>query len=461
MAHSREDITCGHDLNLSRNCRCKDEPTGSPAKFFDAAVTSPSQVRVSAPTGARIVGCLHHQLVVSTCIELPVDLFLHRLKASVSALAACCCPPAAFPAHLPDGLVVSSEDGAITEGIATSFNSRFLHAMVVCTIVSFSVARTLLFRLVDDYAPEGTTHAAFTWYFAAIIVPVGFIAIVGSVLLAKVYLLRDITPEMMNYPNRSLLTMGVLDGLYTMLYTLALPHIPNANLKNSLNIILLPLNMIGSRLILARSYSTAHFVGAALAVVACAFSVVFSEDPNSQKLKHEQIPYVILLLGSYLPCSCSWILKERCLKESQTDPWFLNLWVAIYQLLFTVSAFFWIPTKAETSAGRSYTFPRYGEYLRDANMCFFGAVQHTDAACETHTSMLWVYLGYICLYTVSGPDSAQPFLSILAVLQPVLARDLAEWERGASRHGGCGLRAVHRRLECYPLACGQRAQVRA
>jgi hypothetical protein len=229
--------------------------------------------------------------------------------------------------------LVVGEDGTITEGIATSFNGKALRVLIVSTILSFSIARTLLFRLIDDYAPDGTEQFAFSWYFAAVLVPVGFIALLLAVIAFKKYVLRDWNPGETKYYNRSLIAMGVLDGLYTMLYTCALPHIPNANLKNSLNMILLPFNMIGSRVILARSYSVAHYIGACLAIVACAFSVVFNTEST---LQHKQVPYVFLILGSYVPCSCSWILKERCLKKTQTDPWYLNLWVAIYQVLYTV-----------------------------------------------------------------------------------------------------------------------------
>jgi hypothetical protein len=328
----------------------------------------------------------------------------------------------ALPGRLTYKLVVA-EDGTVTEGIATSYNTRFLHILICGTILTFSIARTLLFRLVDDYAPNGTPHFAFTWYFAAVIVPLGFIAIMLAVISVKKYLLHSKRYFFYttSYPNRSLIAMGVLDGLYSMLYTCALPHIPNANLKNSLNCILLPLNMIGSRLILSRSYSVAHYVGASLAILACALSVVFSNDSNT--VEHEQIPYVVMVIASYIPCSYSWILKERCLKESRTDPWYLNLWVAIYQLVFTVAAFFWVPMLKSYSGG-GYSLAKYGDYLKDANECFFGRLAREREDCESHDALLRIYVCYILLYTFYNQCSLEILRSGSAVL---LVMVIAVW----------------------------------
>lgn len=136
-------------------------------------------------------------------------------------------------------------------------------------------------------------------------------------------------------PQRVWCTMGALDSIAGIMQTFATTYITSGALIVMLSQSAIPISMIISKLFLRTKYAVYHYCGAV--VVCCGLAVVLvpqflQPSPGS----HNEGLWVAVMILSCIPMSFSSVYKERSLGDDDVDVIYLNYWVAVYQLAFSI-----------------------------------------------------------------------------------------------------------------------------
>ena len=172
-----------------------------------------------------------------------------------------------------------------------------------------------------------------------------------------------ITKEQTQIPKRLFAVMGILDGAAGLMQGFATNYITKRLMIILLQQAAIPSSMLISKLLLNAKYKLSQYPGAIIVfggiivVVIPGFlpkdestahlsffgngssspspSSAASVEPSSSSLG-SQIIWIFVMLLSCVPMCLSSVFKEKALGETEIDVIYLNGWVAIFQLLFTI-----------------------------------------------------------------------------------------------------------------------------
>ena len=172
-----------------------------------------------------------------------------------------------------------------------------------------------------------------------IYVPISFLYIIPMIKFGSA-----ITVEQQAIPKRKFLVMGCLDGLAGIMQTFATNFILTKPLIILLQQAAIPCSMLISKWLLAAKYKGSQYVGAA--VVMAGIIVVLMPEFLQTGSCHSagasahssagQLIWAAVMFLSCIPMCLSSVYKEKALGETEIDVIYLNGWVAVFQLIFTI-----------------------------------------------------------------------------------------------------------------------------
>eukprot|EP00753_Platysulcus_tardus_P016082 PLAT5399.4.p1 GENE.PLAT5399.4~~PLAT5399.4.p1 ORF type:complete len:469 (-),score=119.19 PLAT5399.4:17-1300(-) len=262
-------------------------------------------------------------------------------------------------------------------------------AALLVLILSRAMDQTIFYRLSYQYEN-------YLWYLASVVVPMGFLCISWPIVWWKLVHTDDITPQMRAFPFYKYAIMGLLDTSYNILSTWPVPYL-GGPLSNVLSQVVLPFNMLGSLCFLRTKYLKVHYIGAILVIYGVMVKLIpdlfFNKSGRTALCVHDCGGWIVLLILAQVPAAASNVYKEIALKDAAVDMdvWYLNAWIAIFQLFWGLLSFPLISVGAVNHNPRPVA--ALFSYIRDATTCFFG--QNAIAA-DTHCSgTIWVFLVFL------------------------------------------------------------------
>ena len=142
-----------------------------------------------------------------------------------------------------------------------------------------------------------------------------------------------ITKEMKAVPKYKFAVMGMLDSMAGVMQTFAVLHLKSGALIVLLQQVAIPVSLVISKLLLNAKYKIYNYVGAL--VVGIGLVVVLLPSflhPSGS----EPILWIIIMILSCVPMALSSVYKEIALNDVDLDVIFMNGWIALFQLLFSV-----------------------------------------------------------------------------------------------------------------------------
>jgi drug/metabolite transporter (DMT)-like permease len=138
-----------------------------------------------------------------------------------------------------------------------------------------------------------------------------------------------IPKEQTEMSKRPFAVMGGLDSLAGLMQIFAATYLPGPLIILLLQAAI-PVNMILCKLILKAEYNKYQYVGSLIVAAGIATVLVPSMTGGGDVL------WSIVLILSTVPMTLSSVYKEIALGETELDPMFLNGWIAVFQLLFSI-----------------------------------------------------------------------------------------------------------------------------
>eukprot|EP00941_MAST-03F_sp_MAST-3F-sp1_P000511 g511.t1 len=260
-------------------------------------------------------------------------------------------PEESVSAAIRRGVSGRSVDSAFSASSSRSTKKRSttiaLTVALVALVFARSVDQVLFYRL--NYM-----YKFYVFVLSAIILPLAFILVSIPVVLYKWFYTKDITMEMKQFSQKNFAVMGALDCLFNILSTLPVQHI-GGSLANVLSQTVLPINMLLAFIFLSTRYKNCHYLGACLVIYGVLVKMmpgifpkgVCDSSPDASTLKEEGgevgggelVGWVLLLVFSQLFSAGSNVYKEIALKGTDMDEWYMNLYVALWQVAFGVLCF--------------------------------------------------------------------------------------------------------------------------
>jgi hypothetical protein len=221
-----------------------------------------------------------------------------------------------------------------SSGLLGASKSAVLSAAVVALIFFRSVDQVIFYRI-------NFMYAYYVFVLSAIILPSAFILVSIPVVCYKLYCTDDITPAMRAFPSWKFAVMGLLDALFNILSTLPVQHI-GGSMANVLSQTVLPINMLLAYAFLGTRYKNCHYLGALLVVYGVLVKmmpVLFNLDGEGGGSMGGGVGWICLLVFSQFFSAGSNVFKEIGLKGVDMDEWYMNLWVALWQMFFGALCF--------------------------------------------------------------------------------------------------------------------------
>lgn len=180
--------------------------------------------------------------------------------------------------------------------------------------------------------------------------------------------------------HKDLLIIAFFDSTSSILQSIATPYLSviNMSIYNRLTLIGIP---VVSYFYLHKRYLVNHYLGIFLTV----YGILISFIPNF--LDHESMgnEWVIIYILGIFPSICSFVYKEKKLKE-HPEIWWFNTWVCIYQLFVgtLLLPFNILLTKTSSFSG-------FGKQISDGIVCQFAGKNMQDGDhCEY--ALIWFLL---------------------------------------------------------------------
>eukprot|EP00753_Platysulcus_tardus_P014110 PLAT4064.1.p1 GENE.PLAT4064.1~~PLAT4064.1.p1 ORF type:complete len:419 (+),score=134.14 PLAT4064.1:182-1258(+) len=176
-------------------------------------------------------------------------------------------------------------------------------------------------------------------YFLMQLVLVLYMPLMFAVVVYKRLRTDDITPAMQSFSHWKFAFMALLDTLQALLIM-----VPGGIVPGPLTVLLLqgvvPVTMLASIIFLRYHYRSRHFLGSALVIAGLFVNVmpfllgidsrlVAASGANATVISWNCLVYFL----SAVPAALSAIYKEHALREEPMDVYYLNAWVAFYQVL--------------------------------------------------------------------------------------------------------------------------------
>eukprot|EP01129_Flabellula_baltica_P002059 TRINITY_DN11919_c0_g1_i1.p1 TRINITY_DN11919_c0_g1~~TRINITY_DN11919_c0_g1_i1.p1 ORF type:complete len:385 (-),score=64.50 TRINITY_DN11919_c0_g1_i1:13-1125(-) len=288
-----------------------------------------------------------------------------------------------------------------------------LTIFLIVLVVARSIDYVLYVRLSDDMAN-------YAWYLGSLVLTMMFCVVSWPVVWYKMVFTDHITPEMRKTPLTVYIVLGALDAVGNILSTIPAPFLPGP-LQVILTQIVIPANMLLSFVFLKMRYHILHGVGVILVIVGVSFALVpsFGEIFDGDSFNFTLILYIGLLIISTVPQAASNVYKEYSLKETELDVWYLNAWVATFQLLLGALTF-WMVFINVFSDNANIVPSTLGAYLFDATSCFMGFNTRPNDLCNEAPVVFMIYMVFNMTYNITLLYVFQKGSATLAVVASAL-----------------------------------------
>lgn len=170
-----------------------------------------------------------------------------------------------------------------------------------------------------------------------------------------------IPKEQTELPKKPFVVMGALDSLAGIMQVFAVTYLPGP-LVILLTQAAIPINMILCKLILKAEYNKFQYTGALIVAAGIATVLVPSMTGAGD------VTWAIILILSCVPMTLSSVYKEIALGETELDPMYLNGWIAVFQLIF--SLFLCVP--ASLTSDPPVAIKDLPQNLYDGMKCYVG-----------------------------------------------------------------------------------------
>lgn len=262
---------------------------------------------------------------------------------------------------------------------------------------------------------DGMTN--YKWFASSFIFPLfGILFFYMGVLYLK---MRNV--EIVTCKQKPLAVMGVLDGIRSLLQSFSAPYL-SIIVMTILDKLSLPLLMMFSFCFLHRRYYKSHYLGVFLTI----YGVMVSYIPNFSNGKFSEGWATFIFLLGILPGVLSYIYKEKMLGDTNTDIWWMNLWISVWQFLFGL---FMFPVMLIPISGSDITIKTsdIGSYFNDAFKCQFAGINSREGdKCEANLVFLLIYnvistIINILMFLVIKEGSSTYYMIINTVKLPIQA----------------------------------------
>jgi len=208
-----------------------------------------------------------------------------------------------------------------------------------------------------------------------------------------------IPQEQLDLPKRPFAIMGALDACAGIMQIFAVTYLPGP-LIILLQQAAIPVSMVLSKYLLAAKYNKFQYVGAL--IVAGGIITVLAPALSSGG----SIIWSCVMLASTVPMTLSSVYKEIALGETELDPIYLNGWIAVFQLLFSLA----LCVPASMATDPPVQIPDLPQNMLDGLRCYVGINSNTcdgnDDSCEADNcnpaapEFVTVYLFFNQLYNL-------------------------------------------------------------
>lgn len=249
-----------------------------------------------------------------------------------------------------------------------------LFAMVVALVIARAVDQVLYYRIAIGMA-------GYTWYFSAVILPIGLLMFLAPVTAYRVWASKDITKAMLAFPQRKVAVLAALDTAYNILSSLPIKAV-GGTVANVMSQAVLPVNMALSGFVLKYRFKATHYIGAALAVYGVCVRLMpqfMGQDGDSGSAQGGTfVVWMLVLVAAALPNAGSNVAKEVVLKGMDMDEWYLNFVVGVWQLVFGALTVWtvWIPGTEDY-----VPVSKFGSHVAAASACFLGTPSRPEDDC--------------------------------------------------------------------------------
>lgn len=138
-----------------------------------------------------------------------------------------------------------------------------------------------------------------------------------------------IPKEQLEMPRKPFAVMGALDACAGIMQVFSATYLPGP-LLILLSQAAIPISMVISKYLLKAEYNKFQYFGAV--IVAGGIIVVLAPSLSGGG----DVMWSIIMIASCIPMALSSVYKELALGETELDPMYLNGWIAIFQLLFSL-----------------------------------------------------------------------------------------------------------------------------
>jgi len=168
-------------------------------------------------------------------------------------------------------------------------------------------------------------------------VPVSFAYIIPMIQCGK-----QITQEQRDIRWYKWAIMGALDGVAGIMQTFATNYIYSGSLIILLLQAAIPISMVISKFLLPNvKYNLQHYVGGFIVLLGLAEVLIPSFLGSTKVFGNASVGisvvWCVVLMLSCVPMTLSSVYKEKAMGDVDLDVIYLNGWVAVYQLIFTVA----------------------------------------------------------------------------------------------------------------------------
>jgi drug/metabolite transporter (DMT)-like permease len=276
-------------------------------------------------------------------------------------------------------------------------------------------------------------------YLSSILLASLFNLVYWPVVWFRMFVTKQITPEMRKFPWYRFLIMGFLDCVTNTVQTLDASYVSGPiNVVVGQMVILT--NVILSYVFLGSRYNIMHIGGVLVVIVGVALDVLpclLSINRSSQEIN--QWPWILILLLNAIPMAASNVYKERHLKKANLDIWYVQAWVMFWQWIFGLFIFpiVFLPLPKPYT---SITIKELPGHLWNGMKCTVGINTLPGDQCDYFYLVLLVFLvfnllfNYLMLYVFKYGSStlavvagaARLALSNLGFLIPILAGEATQ-----------------------------------
>lgn len=287
-----------------------------------------------------------------------------------------------------------------------------LYSVTVIMVLARSIDFVLYIRMAKKMAN-------YEYILADILLSIGFMMVAWPVVWFKMFVTKSITKEQRSFPGYKFILMGVFDSLSVLISTIPASYVSGPiNVVMSQSVVLV--NMVASFFFLHLRYSPYHVAGVVLVMVGITIDVwpTFAGGASSSSSEFTWL-WILLLFIANIPMAASNVYKEKYLKQAQLDVWYLNGWVAFYQLLFGLLSFpvTFIPLPAPATYISPKDFPRY---FLNGLKCFFGINSITTGDTPDKCNFMWlvfiIFIAFNMTYNILILVVFQRGSSTLAVI---------------------------------------------